>query len=234
MEINWSVLGWIAGLLFVYIFGLLEGRNQGTKKRKAEEEQEKKDKPSTPEKPAAIPVDDPGILRIKNESGSLTLDLDGARLDTSALASNHRKRLIEILNLIRPWLEGHPAPTSKTSTMTPPPPQPEAVSVTQAPSMPQPAPVSAPAKPSIIPKEERPATPANSIVAQIDAILQARLAGTSLEERGVFLAQSPEGSVMVYVGLSRYAGIEAVPDEEIKVALRAAIAELEKKYTPGL
>ena len=84
------------------------------------------------------------------------------------------------------------------------------------------------------PKDDRPAAPATSIVRQIDAILQERLAGTPLEDRGVFLAQSPDGGVNVYVGLTRYAGIEDVPDAEIKAAIRAAISEWENKYTPGL
>jgi hypothetical protein len=69
---------------------------------------------------------------------------------------------------------------------------------------------------------------------QIDAILQARLAGTPLEERGVFLTQSPEGGVIVYVGLTRYTSVDEVPDAEVKAAIRAAIAEWENKYTPGL
>jgi hypothetical protein len=64
--------------------------------------------------------------------------------------------------------------------------------------------------------------------------LQARIAGSSLEDRGVFLAQSAEGGVMVYVGLTKYAGIDDVPDPEIKAAIRAAITEWENKYTPGL
>ena len=83
-------------------------------------------------------------------------------------------------------------------------------------------------------KDDRPAAPATSIVGQIDAILQERLAGSPLEDRGVFLAQSPDGSVNVYVGLTRYMGIEEVPDAEIKAAIRAAISEWENKYTPGL
>jgi hypothetical protein len=70
-------------------------------------------------------------------------------------------------------------------------------------------------------------------VSQIDMILQERLAGTELEERGIFLAQSMEGGVIVYVGLTRYNGIDDVPDPEIKAAIRAAITEWEKKYTPG-
>jgi hypothetical protein len=48
------------------------------------------------------------------------------------------------------------------------------------------------------------------------------------------LAQSPEGGVNVYVGLTRYLAIEDVPDAQIKAAIRAAIAEWEDKYTPGL
>lgn len=97
----------------------------------------------------------------------------------------------------------------------------------------------APARPSsgrspVIAKEDRPVAPANSIVSQIDSVLQARLAGTPLEDRGVFLAQSPQGTVNVYVGLTRYDGVDEVPDPEIKAAIRAAISEWEDKFTPGL
>ena len=48
MEFNWSIVGVIAGLVFVYLFGLFEGRSQGYKRRKAEEEQEKKEQPAPP------------------------------------------------------------------------------------------------------------------------------------------------------------------------------------------
>lgn len=225
MEFNWSILGWIAGLIFVYVFGLFEGRGQGYKKRKAEEAETKKEVPEP--KPVTIKVDEPGLLRIKNENGYLTLDLDGTRVDTSALTAEQRKRLIEMLNLMRPWLEGRPVPAPVT-----PPLQPKPVADTR-----QGAPViSTPStpKPSVMAKEDRPIAPAGSIVMQIDSVLQSRLAGTPLEDRGVFLAQSPEGGVMVYVGLTKYMGIEDVPDPEIKAAIRAAITEWENKYTPGL
>ena len=76
--------------------------------------------------------------------------------------------------------------------------------------------------------------PANSIVGQIDSVLQSRLEGTPLGERGIFMTQSPEGGVVVYVGLTRYNGVDDVPDPEIKAAIRAAISEWEDKYTPGL
>ena len=89
-------------------------------------------------------------------------------------------------------------------------------------------------KTSTIAKEDRPSAPATSIVGQIDSVLQERLAGTPLQERGVFLAQSPDGGVMVYVGLTKYMAIDDVPDAEVKAAIRTAITEWENKYTPGL
>ena len=243
MDFNWSILGWIAAIIFVYIFGLFEGRGQGKKMRSAEDAQEKKETlsaPATPAKTTTIKVDDPGLMRIKNENGFLTLDLDGTRVDTSALSADQRKRLIEMLSLIRPWLEGKPAPAPATT----PPPQPKPVtptSVAPAPQMPlRPiaqspgiSPLSTP-RPSTIAKEDRPSAPATSIVGQIDSVLQEHLSGTPLEERGVFLAQSPDGGVMVYVGLTKYMGIDEVPDAEIKAAIRAAITKWENKYTPGL
>ena len=232
---NWPILVWIVIVISVYIYGLCEGRGQGKKMRIAEEAQAKKDTPPAPIKPATptiINVDDPGLMRIKSENGFLTLDLDGVRVDTSALSGDQRKRLIEMLTLIRPWLEGKPAPAPAMTS--PPPPQPKPV--TQLPVTPTPQPPLQPIAqaPAIIAKEDRPSAPATSIVGQIDSVLQERLAGTSLQERGVFLAQSPDGGVMVYVGLTKYMGIDDVPDAEIKAAIRAAITEWENKYTPGL
>jgi len=240
MEFDWTIAAWIAGLLFVYIFGLVEGRGKGYKKRKAEEEQEKKDQPPPNPETVTVTVDDPGLLRIKNENGSFALDLDGERVNPISLSSDQRKRLIEILNIIRPWLEGKPASTPSRITQPPPPPisstqaQPKPAPVQPASFSPQPTPQPSAPKPATIPMEERPSAPANSIVTQIDSILQMRMVGTPLEERGVFLTQSPEGSVIVYVGLTRYHGVDEVPDPEIKAAIRAAITEWENKYTPGL
>ncbi|MGB8981309.1 MAG: hypothetical protein WCC12_05495 [Anaerolineales bacterium] len=245
MEFNWSIIGWIAGLVFVYIFGLVEGRGKGYKKRKQEEQEELKNQP--PPKPqivtetVTVAVDDPGILRIKNENGAFRLDLDGTRVQAEALAPDQRKRLIEVLNLVRPWLEGRPAP-APTPPAQPPVPQPASSAQPQAspppvqpaPAAPPPTPPPAAPKPATIAKEDRPSAPANSIVTQIDSILQTHLAGTPLEERGIFLTQSPEGGVAVYIGLTRYNGIDEVPDQEIKAVIRAAITEWENKYTPGL
>jgi hypothetical protein len=254
MDFNWSILAWIAGLIFVYAFGLFEGRGQGYKKRKAEEEQEKKDKPApSPAAPGTVTIDDPGLLRIKEQNGSFALDLDGQRVNPSSLSAEQRRRLIDMLNIMRPWLEGSPisAPASAASPRptVPPPPSSEPITLEErlkaigsAPPTsrlvsPQPIPPASTLSPasraSTIAKEDRPVVPANSIVGQIDAVLQQRLVGTPLEARGIFLAQSPEGSVNVYVGLTRYSGIDEVPDPEIKTAIRAAISDWENRYTPG-
>jgi hypothetical protein len=246
MEFPWSILAWIAALIFVYVFGLYEGRGQGYKKRKAEEEQEKKDQPASVSQIKTVTVDDPGLLRIKNENGSIALDLDGARVNPASLSADQRKRLIDMLSIMRPWLEGRPVPASAPAT----PSQPTSISdrletfagtPTQSKPAPvQPTPPSQPLaplttpRPSTIAKEDRPSAPANSIVSQIDSVLQARLEGTPLGERGIFLTQSPEGGVIVYVGLTRYNGVDEVPDPEIKAAIRAAISEWEDRYTPGL
>jgi hypothetical protein len=66
-------------------------------------------------------------------------------------------------------------------------------------------------------------------VAQIDEILQERLAGTPLAVRGIRLQEAPDGGVIVLVGLQRFEGIDAVPDSEIKAAIRQAVAEWEKQ-----
>lgn len=251
MQIPWATLAWIVVVIFVYVFGLYEGRGQGYKKRKAEEEQEKREKPApVPEarvetRVETVTVDDPGLLRIKNENGAFALDLDGVRTNPLSLSPDQRKRLIDMLSIMRPWLEGRSAPTSASQTTSSTPssesladrldaftgpsvPNPPARPVTQS-VQPSTAP-----RPSTIAKEDRPSVPANSIVGQIDSVLQARLEGTPLAERGIFLTQSTEGGVNVYVGLTRYSGIDDVPDPEIKAAIRAAISEWEDRYTPGL
>jgi hypothetical protein len=231
---NWSTVLWIVGLVFVYVFGLYEGRSQGRKRRIAEEQQEKKDNPSS--KPEAVKVDDPGLLRIKNENNVMTLDLDGQRVDPTALNADQRKRLIEMLNVMRPWLEGKSA--AVPSPIASPPPQPQTASAPNTLPAPQSATITptTPAKTATTGKkkgDEAETTP-TSIVAQINMVLQQRIANSPLESRGVTLMESPTGGVNVYIGVQRYEAIDDVPDEEVKAAIRAAIAEWEKKFTPGL
>ena len=240
MEIPWTHIIWLIIAVSVYLFGIWEGRGKGYKQRRAEEDKEKREHPSVPPAPVTVKVDDPGLMRIKNDNGYLTLDLDGVRADTASLTAEQRKRLIEMLTLIRPWLEGRAAPAPAPVTPPPPPPvqaprsQPVPVASAPISAAPKPPPQPTAARPAAGEKDEKSAPPATGIVGQIDSILQMRLAGTPLEGRGIYLSNSPEGGVVVNVGLQKFNGIDEVTDPEIKAALRAAITEWENKYTPGL
>ena len=242
MEIPWTHIIWLVIATSVYLIGIWEGRGKGYKQRQAEEEMQMKNIPPAPAQPVTVKVDDPGLMRIKNENGFTTLDLDGARVNTSALTVDQRKRLIEMLNVIRPWLEGKSAPSLQpnpapvTTTQAPPQPKPiQPVAAPQPQYVSAPKPIQQPAAQKPTPeKEERAGPPAIGIVGQIDSVLQARLMGTPLEGRGIYLSNSPEGGVIVNVGLQKFNGIDEVTDLEIKAALRAAITEWENKYTPGM
>ena len=249
MEEGWSIstiLIPLGALLVGWAMGFFDSNLRTSKKIKEAEEkaehaiQKAEQKiaqaaarpPEASNKPAVNVVDDPGLLRIKNESGNLTLDLDGTRVNPIALTGEQRKRLIEMLTVIRPWLEGKPAPPPSPAPSAPPPPKPAPAPAQAASPTPQPVTKAARSQPNA--ESDEPAAPPTSMVGQINLILQEKISNTSLEARGVSMMESPSGGVSVYVGVNRYEGIDEVPDEEIKTAIRAAIAEWEKKYTPGM
>lgn len=74
-----------------------------------------------------------------------------------------------------------------------------------------------------------PEPPPASIVAQIDEILQKRLAASPLKDRGIALQETLQGGMQVFVGLEKYEDIDSVPEEEIKMIIRAAVAEWENQ-----
>lgn len=228
----------LALMFFGYFFGLFEGRGQGYKRRKKEEANEKVviQAPLPPPSPPA-PVVDNSLLKLSLDNNNQPrLDLDGQRVDTSQLTVDQRKRLIDLMVTMRPWIEAKPVaapqPASRPiaaqtpSLSTPRPTPPAAAPVSQpspTPVVPAPAPAS---------KDETPVS-ANSMVGQIDSILQKSLIGTPLAERGIRLIESPQGTVSVYVGLTRYNSVGEVTDPQVQAAIKAAIAEWEKKFVPG-
>ena len=177
-------------------------------------------------------MDDPGLLRLKNKNGTPSLEVDGVLLNLKNISTDQRKRLIELLSVIRPWLEGgqsvstSPAPKPVAATPTPPPVQ-------------QPVPVR-PAVSALSPSPTLPVTnlterefKALGIIAQIDHVFQTRIAGTPYEAMGIRVMEGAVGSVEVKIGSNKYPSIDEVPDAGIKQAIRAAIAEWENKYIPG-
>lgn len=196
---------------------------------------------------SAPPLPDNSALKLGiDKSNRANLELDGQRVNTAHLTSAQRKRLIDLLATMRAWVEGGAAqsrsavsqpalrplaaqtPSLKKSVpssgaaQTPP----VAASVSQ----PKPAPLAA----VLLPPLKDAVQPPTSMVAQIEDILQTNLFGTPLENRGVHINESIQGGVVVMVGAQKYESISEVPDAEILAAIRAAVAEWERKYTPGI
>jgi len=220
----------LGALLAGWVIGFFDSNNRTAKKiRQAEQraeiaEKKAEGRPAEAGAPSGfVPADDAGLLRLKHEHGRPVLDLDGQRVERSGLTQPQRKRLIELLTVIRPWLEpaslGTPAPAASR----------------EVPARPilMPATVASPPPTTVATTREAPAA-ALTMVEQIDQILQSRLESSALAPMGIRLQESPEGGVVVQVGLKRYASVEDVADDEIRGAIRAAIAEWESKFTPRL
>jgi hypothetical protein len=247
----------LVGVAIGWFIGFLDSnRNMQKKVRAAEfnaeikiEEAEKKAALAERNFAAANPSqDDPGLLRLKKTNGRHTLELDGV-LVPAELTLDMRKRLVELITVFRLWLEpGQSSPgTSQPATpkaSRPPVPDPIREAVYGSTTQPDPDPVrdmvSRPMQTSLqsAAQAKRPETEKNiaslSIVQQIDTVLQDRLLNSPLAGRGVRLQESIQGGAEVYVGSQKFETVDDVPDAEIKAAIRSAIAEWEKKYTPGM
>ncbi len=241
----------LAAMFFGYGFGLFEGRGQGYKRRQKEEASDPALRPvvppPAPPAPAPAPVAprEDALLKLKLDgTGQACLDMDGQHIDTSQISPQQRKRLIDLMVMMRPWIESGPIASSKPQAVSAPAPEPPPSAGTAAaaqratvpPFDTQPltrttGPLNLGASP--LAAADQPASAPTTMVGQIDAILQTRLIGTPLASRGIRLVESVQGGAMVVVGLNRYAGVGDVPDPEVQAAIRAAIAEWEKKYTPG-
>jgi hypothetical protein len=251
------IIGGLIGLALGWVIGFFDSNKRTENKIKAAEanaeiavkEAEKKIAEANQLlSPAAEPIiqDEPGLLRLKNDSGRYALEMDGTPI-TGALSSDGRKRLIELLTVIRPYLEGGlppQAPPAAPAYVAPPASQNAAPAYTAPvvkpvapPPMPSSvAPIPATLAASFAPEIKKPEDEKNgkdlSIVAQINSVLQERLLNTTLAKRGIRLSESPEGGVEVYVGVQKFEAVDDVTDPEVKAVIRAAITAWEKKSIP--
>lgn len=185
-------------------------------------------------------VDTPSLLRIKNDTVGMVVEMDGKILSTP-LSAEGKKRLLELISVFRPFIDGQTQqPVVKpvvqkaaSDSLTVPPPVPATVN-RSAPST-EVKPVSI-LNPGVPPKKLDPEKEFAllSIVQQIDSVLQKKLEGTPLEGAGIRLQESANGDLEVFVGLQKFTSIDDVTDEKIKSVIRAAIAEWESKYVPGM
>ena len=74
-------------------------------------------------------------------------------------------------------------------------------------------------------------TPAPSIAAQVDEILQEKLEDSPLKSRGVRLMELPDQGMVVMIGMDQYDGVDAVPDPDVQALIREAVAEWEGRMT---
>jgi hypothetical protein len=156
-------------------------------------------------------------------SNKVWLAMDGTRLnDKAALQPGQYQRLLNLVLDLRPWLETT-QPAAARAVAAPQPVRPAA-----------PAPVSQP--PVKVEKKNgtladetvQPAPVLDSIIQQIDKVLQAKLETSAFKERGIQLVEGPGGIVIVKDGINRYEGLDAIPDPEVKTLIRQAVADWEK------
>jgi hypothetical protein len=163
----------------------------------------------------------------------MSLELDGEKVEAEGITLEQRRRLINLITMMRPFVEaGAPA----TSPAAPPPAPVTAAEVVAAAS----AVAAESQKPPrinlvesardfvgslVVKKEEK---QPDSIVVLIDKVLQAKLAKSPLANREISLEEGPMGEVRVLVGMNRYTGIDSVPDPDVQAIIREAIAEWEK------
>lgn len=234
------IIGALAGMVIGWIIGFFDSNNRTSQKIRSAELKseaalnEAKEKiaraerqVSTASQSSKNPQDDPGLLRLKNENGRFTLELDGALVKDS-LPSNKKKRLIELISVFRSYLEEDQTLQTVSQPATPI----HALRPTEPASAQEE--VSHPIPPAVKKPEPEKNISTLSIVGQIDTVLQKRLMTTPLAKSGIRLQESLQGGVEVYVGVEKYHTIDDVPDEAIRTLIRAAIAEWEQKFTPGL
>lgn len=221
-------------LLIGFFIGYVDSNVRSVKKIEAAETKEKNARAEAEKKLAEAGIskasassvtDDPGLLRLKYKNGEPFLELDGKMVTPKNVSPDQKKRLIELITVMRPWVEGGQIASAVS--------QPSASQQTPLTSVSPAEVVSRPLQPAKKAEVEKPFA-SLSIVQQIDSILQERLLNTPLEKSGLRLHESIQGGVEVYVGVQKFDSIDDVPDPVMKSTIRAAIAEWEEKYTPGI
>ena len=160
----------------------------------------------------------------RTSSNQVWLSMDGTRLnDKAALQPGQYQRLLSLVLDLRPWLEsGRPASPKPESIQQPLRPAAPAAAASQPPVQAKKK-IGAPAREAV---ENAPVL--DSIIQQIDKVLQARLATSAFKDRNIQLVEGPGGIVIIKDGINKYEGLDGIPDPEIKTLIRQAVADWEK------
>jgi hypothetical protein len=79
-------------------------------------------------------------------------------------------------------------------------------------------------------QEEKENAQPESIIQQVDDILQKTIAKTTLSDRGIRLMEGPEKQMLIWIGLDSYESIDAIPDENIQKVIRFAVKTWEDRH----
>jgi hypothetical protein len=236
MDIGPAVILIIVAAVAGYFIGIFDSRLTQAAQKKLEEhskaaEETPKDQEVAGEHTVLKVTVDPAI--------KWHLELDGARLeDPNAINAEQRQRLVNVIVQMRPWIDGKPAPAAVFTPAQPAPESsyPKPLTATAAAQIPVPPPTQPKVDAlrglrSLLKNEIK--TPDQiksvSLVSMIDEVLQAKLSGTSFAGKGIRLEEGSLGEVVVFVGASRYPGVDAVPDADIQGLIKSAITDWEKK-----
>ncbi len=181
-------------------------------------------KPPSPEPLLSDPKHSVRILR-EGKERRLVISMDGvSHYRRSDLNDDQSRNLAGLIRELQTWMGISPESTVSPQSEASKPPTPVIVEETQSTSL---NPLKIFGR-SLQPLEKTGSDdPAESIVTQIDEILQAKLAGTHLDDQGIHLVEGPDQSMEIQVGLSSYVEIEAIPDAQVRQLIRISVAEWE-------
>ena len=187
-------------------------------------------------KPVAAPgaKKETGLLRVWRDPvrSQLLVGVKGEQAKTaSELSAEGLDTLKKTLDELRRWVGDQPVVISPQAFTQPA--QPEEIAVSAAPpsSQPKPArvgPVDLLSQ-AILADVRKPEPPPASIAAQIDEILQEKLAAEPAMSRAVRLLEIPGKGMVVMVGLDQYPGVDDVPDAEVRALIHSAVTEWERR-----
>ena len=191
----------VAGIIFGRMWGSMQSR----------------DETPEPETESEAPPSDALYIWRDHETNEFVLRF-GERVYHSSddLTPREKETFSALFDRMQTWLGVSTAPPEDTPVEPISQPEAEKPSITAAGVI-----------SSMLPSGPEP--PPASIVAQIDEILQKKLAASPLKDRGIALQETIKGGMQIIVGLEKYDDIDSVPEKEIRMIIRASVSEWESR-----